>query len=639
MRDCIRQMIFDLVQYKEKSYDVKNNKICYDRDHSVSYKERHGYMTMWHAFHAKLPEDKLNQYIAINVQGSRLSYTHMVNEYSLVLAITGTLKAMHSKELNFIEDKLRSNGKEVYKTFLPSAFLKDDVKITTTKVQLTNGIEEHHKAIADYIIEVGSEKVPDLEIKRPICVLFRLVRDLEEFQKYSGYAAIKELYNTHTLTNLTGGSKDLEKEINRIPSPNTLTLMTEPFSRGIDPKTADDRVIKLNGVLLIQTYVSQSQADEEQAIGRVGRHGEPGSWACIYDLNSPAKGGEFKLSDEQEKELRNVDDTDPKNYQETVLKLIRDYRKEYYGKRYDDVLPNSELLKSSNEESKDFLKNLCNVESDDCFEKVQKYLLNMNECTIKNSDQNPFRLLICIDATATMHNSITIVRKSIKNMIATASGILEYLGVNRGFQIKILGYRNYDVDYEHLISHTEWTEACDYKKLEDFLTNMIPKSGPKKHFRLRNGEEAIEVALAYANEEVSNDRCNTVIVMGDEKALSSDQITRLRQVKGEDYWQSFSLVAKPTELRSEVKKLAVSNIPVHAYYLKDKARNSFINEIANPTGGKHCKFDHSKSDSNELQLIKEMSITFCENILRGMDKTDVFKSYCGASYTAREGCK
>ena len=662
MMSCVRLMLKDVLTYKEESYffgidpESGEKRICYEDNHGKSYTKRHSYKTMWHAFAAhsegSISTEERNHYIVLNIIGAKIAYARIVEAYDVVLALTGTLSSMHKSEIGLIEETL----KDVHKSFMPSAFRNEHKQINVPTVQVTDtggdaNKMEFHGAIIDFILQQTTSEDP----KRPICILFDKDSDRRDFQNCSRIDELNSRkfdHNTLNDNSTIGDSQNSEINsqhpgINKIPKMNTLSTMTHPFSRGIDPKTTDVRVPRVNGVLLIQTYLSPTEADEAQARGRVGRQGEPGSWALIFDVNSLRKGNHFNMSEDEINQLKAAGKTsnDESRINE-VRKAIKTIRDTHHDKKFSDAIKDVERTTSHHDKGKNFIKNLKELEKippdseqhTAQVEKIQDYILNMNKCIIKtNANKKPFRLMLCIDATESMRPVFDAVRETLDQLICGIGLILEMQGIERGFEINIVGYRNYDKDADHLITISGWKDSSDSDKLKDFLKGIRIESGNPDFRRYRQGEEAIEVALAYANEEFEKekDSCGAVMIIGDAPPLPKHKVKDMREKNmGEAYWKKErSFMRYCTDFEAEVQKLVSRNIPVHTNALHKinalKEPYNDFQKIAKDTGGKYTLLDFNTSEkpgvSEEAfeKLAKDIATNIAKRILEGMGVGDV----------------
>lgn len=64
-----------------------------------------------------------------------------------------------------------------------------------------------------------------------------------------------------------------------------ITLMTKSFGRGTDFKVFDPKVNEAGGIHIIQTFLSEDEAEEIQIKGRTNRQNTPGSVDIVFKKN------------------------------------------------------------------------------------------------------------------------------------------------------------------------------------------------------------------------------------------------------------------------------------------------------------------------------------------------------------------
>ena len=139
-------------------------------------------------------------------------------------------------------------------------------------------------------------------------------------------------------------------------------------------------------------------------------------------------------------------------------------------------------------------------------------------------------------------------------------------------------YRDYDCKEDGILQSSSWETKPQNLKI--FMTGISAEGGD-------DFEEAIEIGLWHAVEESeTTESIAQVILIGDAPAKDREAIERDRAGNGgELYWRSTKF-KEPTHFSVELRKLKDKNIPVHAFYLVEGARENF-ERIAHETGG-HC---------------------------------------------------
>eukprot|EP01060_Flectonema_neradi_P010545 TRINITY_DN17626_c0_g1_i1.p1 TRINITY_DN17626_c0_g1~~TRINITY_DN17626_c0_g1_i1.p1 ORF type:complete len:1165 (+),score=163.57 TRINITY_DN17626_c0_g1_i1:591-4085(+) len=634
MMGCTRNMVRDLHSHETVSYnyDPVSGKLFYDENHGVSVAIRHSYKTMWHAYdfvekHADQKQgEKLFQkddYIVLNIIGAKIAYANICKEYDLVLALTGTLSSMHKDERGHIEKELKDlckserGEKKPYFTYMPSSFEKQTLQ--EIEVRVTSN-SEYHKEIAECAKKHIKSQNQDFG---PVCILFETDKDVSLFHESDAYKSLIQTSGFHENI-LKTSSRSIGGEISKITKISTLTLMTEPFARGIDPRVADSRVKDL-GVLLIQTYVSHTEADLAQAKGRVGRQDEKGLYALIINIDTldPRSGefkeGYFKFSPSDIDDLNQTKTKNDDNRKEEINTIIRNLRRDHHKAAFAQAMAEVKNTLDRDNDGKKFIENLVSVtqrqvnpKADDDMEKKAKtlkkvldFIKTMNDCVIDNkqiTSETPdgvFDLVFCIDATGSMKDQIKPVKKAILDIARLTEPILKRQGIDKVYEINIVAYRNYGGGMENLITYTGFKPFGADQKNEDHFTNFLEKLDTvdcvktAKSNKKRNGGEAVEAALSYANHV----GCSAIVVVGDAPPMTSDSVKSLRELKGESYWQSKDVwIRKPTDYIKQANILKSKGIKIHTISLKSDhvSPEIFFEKMSAITGGKAFSFDNSK---------------------------------------------
>lgn len=76
-----------------------------------------------------------------------------------------------------------------------------------------------------------------------------------------------------------------EKNIHMATQPSNIALMTKAYGRGTDFQVLDKNIQEKGGVHIIQTFLSEEEAEEVQIKGRTNRQNSPGSVDIIFSRN------------------------------------------------------------------------------------------------------------------------------------------------------------------------------------------------------------------------------------------------------------------------------------------------------------------------------------------------------------------
>ncbi len=170
---------------------------------------------------------------------------------------------------------------------------------------------------------------------------------------------------------------------------------------------------------------------------------------------------------------------------------------------------------------------------------VKKFLNIMNGSVLPPPVIRPIkRTLVLLDATGSMRDSIKACKEKIQEVFDLAQKILTQEGVEASFELQFATFRNYDQDAPYLLSCSSWEKRPD--NLKSFITHVDAFGGDFARFLYERNfahlflflsgtheEEAIEVALQYANLEHGRNEISQVILIGDAPSNTKDQVLHL----------------------------------------------------------------------------------------------------------------
>merc|ERR1712166_918133 len=193
-----------------------------------------------------------------------------------------------------------------------------------------------------------------------------------------------------------------------------------------------------------------------------------------------------------------------------------------------------------------------------------------------------------------------------------------------------MGFRNYSSGSVKLLEVSPWSSQPG--ALRQFLEPIGTNGG--------QGNEAIEVALAHANEEAvkaseeSSKPELQVVLIGDAPANTPAEVTSKRD--GTYNWNAKthdwtgSRFERPTTGDEEIAKLQQNGVKVNAYYVGSYGRETaYFEQLAAKTDGQAAFLD-VRSDAGKEMLTSVLSKT----VLDGVDSTGNLAASYGKKYDA-----
>ncbi|KAL4460810.1 hypothetical protein ABPG74_016282 [Tetrahymena malaccensis] len=271
----IEQMINDARSMEKHTYfldRVQNGVervIAYQEIDGVSHNSVQGYKTAFAYLQEwqrkKITKEQLYNNLSLNFNIGCFSYPKIIDCYSLVLGVTGTLQSM----TNFQIDQMKKLCNIQKQTITPSIYGESKFQFNpSTDVFLCAKKKDYFQQILGQINEMISKN-------RSTIVFFENQQNLFEFYQYLNNNGIKEVL---ILTEQASNKKSI---IAKAAYCNAITLATKPFGRGTDFKCYDRTLIKNGGIHIIQTFLSETIAEQIQIQGRTARQGDPGSYSLV----------------------------------------------------------------------------------------------------------------------------------------------------------------------------------------------------------------------------------------------------------------------------------------------------------------------------------------------------------------------
>ena len=574
-------MVADLKDFQGHGYIVDENKIGYKDQDKIEFNIVIGYKTLF-AYMYEMEKGTIkksegyNNLYAIGIGCGNFSYAEipLKPNFNFIMGVSGTLDTLNEGQKKVISDVYGIKKK----TYAPSVFKKDNHLDWEPKKYVSI------VQTGDYFNEIIEEIKNRLQgnkthtVKRAVIVVFEDKKKVMEFHDSEVFEEFRKITNIMT-EELNPSEK--ERVTKAATFSNRITLITKSFGRGTDFICRDDEVRSQGGVHVLQVFFSKEVSEEVQIIGRTARQGDPGSFSMILldsDLEyfllprneffDQGHNGKFFLKENKENYYRILDE---KRKERTL--------DEFNGnKNFIDKAKNFHL------EAKTFMEE--GMKTNDV-KVIKKFLLkwNMGPNLITNS-----RTLVLMDATGSMSALLDKCKQTVMGMFERAGIILSEIQIDpSSFYLQFAVYRNYSSEEQDILENSGFENNSI--KLREFVSKITAKGG--------QGNEAIEIGLWHANNEVKNGGVSQVILIGDSPANSELEVKMKRMWShGNDYWTK-SKFRQKTHYKVELEKLKKKNIKVHAFYVDKSAKTNF-REIADYTGGQAEFLDVNGPNGEEL---------------------------------------
>jgi len=371
-------------------------------------------------------------------------------------------------------------------------------------------------------------------------------------------------------------------------------------------------VIENGGVHVIQTFLSMSMSDEIQFRGRTGRQGQKGTYSILLPRES------LEQFDIKLEALEKIPHPDKYAFVDRCrnLRFASWYKEETAG--IEDLVPEHlEALR--------FLTELAggNVEY------LKTFLGAKNKGAITDCQ---LKIICAIDGTWSMGRSLQLSKVTVDHVFSRVVEILrEHNYPQEIFEIQFAVYRNYSSGHIKLLEVSPWSSQPG--ELRQFLEPIGINGG--------QGNEAIEVALAHANEEAVKARQESsqpqlqVVLIGDAPANTPDEVTSKRAggfFQRNNGWAG-SRFERPTTADQEISQLKQNSVKVNAYYVGGGREKAYFENLARRTGGQAAFLD-VHSDAGKEMLTSVLSKTVLDGVDPSGDLAASYSKKYDAAYSA-----
>ena len=277
--EMLSSLLHDYVSYLERKVSYvkqnfgnyvldKNKNIGFKRHDEISYSTIDSLNPLYYiqlVDQGIITREEAKHKIIWHVHCGRFSYAEMPKKYKYLLGLTGTFG-----ETAFIKKQLN------IKSFIEMPSMHGELQLTFNKSNdfiIANDQENQFR-------KIQSEIELAIKNKRAVLVFFENENKLNEFKNSE--------YCPDSCNVIVESTEDKERLIRNATVSNTFTLLTKIFGRGTDFRVYDQDVQNNNGVLVIQTFFSDTEAEEIQIQGRTARQGKKGQYMLIL-LKSDVK--------------------------------------------------------------------------------------------------------------------------------------------------------------------------------------------------------------------------------------------------------------------------------------------------------------------------------------------------------------
>ncbi|XP_055538127.1 uncharacterized protein LOC129725842 isoform X2 [Wyeomyia smithii] len=204
-----------------------------------------------------------------------ISYAKMIEDYPLILGVTGTLTTLNEYEQKAVQEHYEIRKSSV----MPSFFGCHNLKFNSTLDFMCLPNE------SEWIQEISIRSQKMIDARRSVIVFFENDCLINTFVRARGH-----MFNRLNILTVETHEEDRTRYVNDAGVSKTCTLATREMGRGVDYKSSVS-VEKNGGIHVIQTFYSLDAKEETQIKGRTARKDNRGSYelvVCLSDLKKAA---------------------------------------------------------------------------------------------------------------------------------------------------------------------------------------------------------------------------------------------------------------------------------------------------------------------------------------------------------------
>lgn len=598
IQEAVKAMIIDVKSFEQLDYVVQNDRIGYRDQHGVTFNISYRYKTIFAYFceqgKGQITSGTLKKRANLLIDCGTFSYAEIPNQFKYIFGVTGTLSTLSKPEKELLEKEYAIKKF----TYMPSVYGENQRKFAGDSSDDVIIVKRDA-----YFLEIANEikrrsTPPNGEpLKRSVLVPFDSYKQLSAFYLSSEF---KKLGIDNGNVRII--SEELNEDqkrglIQQANSAGSVTLFTKSFCRGTDFKIFDRRVEACGGAHETATFVSDDLSGEVQMMGRIARQGDRGSFSMVLAAEDLERYG---LKEDDIKRMK-----DTKSLYTTLNKARCDFFMKAYAERM-------RCINDGKEEHNKAMKFVTDLFAENIND-IKSYLLKQNETHLSVGNA---RTICLMDATGSMSSVIEKSKNTVQRMFERVLEILKEKGIQKGFEMMFVAYRNYNAPEEKLMEHSAW--ESDPSNLRSFLSTITASYGIDN--------EAIEIGLWKVNQELEKGDIAQVILIGDVPPNTNDGVRAGRCRKSESYWRNTNNYANPVYFESELQKIISKGIPVHAFDVHVNAISSF-RQIAKATGGQSDSLDIDSPEGAE-RLMQVVAERILDN-LGGSSLVDSYRSKYG----------
>ncbi|CAG9315952.1 unnamed protein product [Blepharisma stoltei] len=264
IEEAVKDMINHVRQFESHDYIVQHDKICYKENDGVSFNIVYGYNTLFAYYFenekGNISQESLEENIFIGIKCGMFSFAEIPHKFNYIMGVTGTLETLGDYEKHIIENEYNIK----LNTYMPSVFGESNrIFRKNLDIYVENKDNYSMKIMSEINSQIGGKKAG---CKRAVLVFFEDEKKLMDFYNTSN------LKNTDYEIQLMTESLSVDDRVMMIKKatvPNTVSLLTRAYGRGIDFKCQNHEIETNGGVHVIQVFFFRKYIRRNSNYGKI----------------------------------------------------------------------------------------------------------------------------------------------------------------------------------------------------------------------------------------------------------------------------------------------------------------------------------------------------------------------------------
>jgi len=408
----ISKMLLDCQNWDTEYPIPLQDKIAYAINGNTSFTTAFGYCTSfaYFKFHddGEISLQSLKDHVGIQVVYGIFSFAKIPELFDLVMGVSGTLA-----ELSDVEKEILSSYGFRTINFCASMYGESRLRFTPqSDVQVVEGENE-------WMLKISQSAQDQIAAGRAVIVVFGTQTVLRDFER-----AYRDSFDAQRFQVLTESSDFKSNIIRRACQSKMLTLITRSFGRGSDFACLDQITRGHGGVHVIQSFMSESAAEETQVQGRTARQGVPGSYEMLLCQEEVINEG---LTAEQIQNARG---------QSTLYQLLTKRRDEKHEESIRGLMEGQVLAEQEHAKTMELHRWLIAF-SEDNSESIQLRMMELNGC---QGSSKPYHIYFVLDDSGSMIEAWSSLMDAVRAFISRRIEMCEKAGILSKDVVTIVNY-------------------------------------------------------------------------------------------------------------------------------------------------------------------------------------------------------